>query len=252
MEADVSEDAKCICGCPRSRHAYRGIDRGHCIDCGSIQCPEFRPVKKEQPEPATKSVYERARTAVRHIMTQVAGHISLGDEVWFPIFIALDAGEAAKKRAEEAEKELRDWKTASENQIRVDPGQPGPNPEAAVIRACMAEGLSAARRGHFALISRIDELEPAYLLEKERRIAAEDRCMRLEGEIAVLTQGGNTMQEQTQIENAAAQPGRQCRVTEKLKGLTELMRANGVHRLELESAPDGQMSIRAIELEPTR
>jgi hypothetical protein len=139
------------------------------------------------------------------------------------ISAALDAGEAAERRAEEVELAGRALVAEAEVQRNV--------------------AVSVAERGKW-------HSNGVYLLEKERRIAAEDRCMRLEGEIAELTsQEGNMQGQETQIENAAAQPGRQCRVTEKLKGLTELMRANGVHRLELESALDGQMSIRAIELE---
>jgi hypothetical protein len=46
----MNDKTKCECGCPRSRHAHVGIGRGHCIDCGSIQCPEFRPAEESKPD----------------------------------------------------------------------------------------------------------------------------------------------------------------------------------------------------------
>jgi hypothetical protein len=124
-------------------------------------------------ETKMESVYERARKAL------VDGFYGIMNPGPYRIIsAAITAGEAAEKRAHDweqeslqyeknsdswrnrakiAERELCEWKTASENQIRVAPGQPCPNPEANEVRACMAEGLAAARRGHFELISRSEE-----------------------------------------------------------------------------------------------
>ena len=99
-----------------------------------------------------KSVYERARKMLEEIsfcelpvepMITLATHDAL--------LVALDAGEAAEKRAKAAERELREVMNAGESIARE-----------------RDEGMA-----------RIAELECAYLIEKERRIAAEKLYMEM-------------------------------------------------------------------------
>jgi hypothetical protein len=102
-------DKKCICGCPRSRHTYYDNNSGHCVDCGSMQCPEFRTAEEAKSEPAAESVYERARRALFAACHRGRLLLSIPlrlDDPDVLISAALDAGEAAEKRAEKAEKEI--------------------------------------------------------------------------------------------------------------------------------------------------
>lgn len=91
----MTNDKKYVCGHPKSSH-NPSFAPWHCAstDC---PCSGFRPAEEEK----TASVYERARTATRFVWGETKALLevaALGE-----ITVALDAGEAAEKRAETAE-----------------------------------------------------------------------------------------------------------------------------------------------------
>jgi hypothetical protein len=126
----MSEARKCVCGHDEDEHGkFMGGCAGVRVDRSAIcGCPQFRPacpVDEQQcdaecqarPDRACaadpkseESVYDLARRTIREAGERAKNDRSLDYREEAAVRAALDAGEAAEKRAEEAEKREEKWR----------------------------------------------------------------------------------------------------------------------------------------------
>ena len=92
----MSDEEKCVCGHGRNIHVGGGLDCRYPPFEHTCSCDRFRL------EPKDGTIYERAREAV-YARPRRQPEYGLSNEAWGLILAALDAGEAAEKRAEGAE-----------------------------------------------------------------------------------------------------------------------------------------------------